>query len=312
MAERNKGVGRVTGLLHMFLFIAALFSVFVIYAYVDHKRLKSTAQRYIRSKLGLYGVDFRLARFVRMARIIQEEADRFIAVFPAHGRHLVIRGFQPGTVFDVPPDGAILSDEKRNVSWLFLEQKKQVYYSKLEGFIPGSACYVRRGAGKVVFGAEEIPGTIRDWFLIDRKNKKTGWLLQEPDALRQYRGFLLMDGFAPEEGELQDEGGRVILLDRARGKFALRDGSQELFRVYGHEDIESCRTTNEDGSDQKDVLELHLKGEKAPWRFDFKDMMEAARWRELLWDLSGNVPAGPPARRESRKLEPVPQDGRVF
>ncbi|MGC9490217.1 MAG: hypothetical protein ACP5CD_03205 [Thermovirgaceae bacterium] len=300
----------MTGLFHMFLFIVGLFSALLVYAYVDHKRFRSKARRYIESRLGLYGIDFNLTRFVRMARVNRPDSGEFLAVFPAHHRHLVIRDFSPETLFDVPPDGVILSDRERNLSWLFLEQKKQVFFSKLRGFLPESACYIRRGAGTVVFDAEEIPGNIRDWFLIDKKNGKTGWLLQDSDPPRQYRGFSLVEGFAPGEGELQDEGGRVILLDRERGTFALRDGSSHPFRVHRLADIISCITSSEAGSDELEVLELKVKGERDPWRFDFGDVDEAAEWRDRLLEASdGEVP---PVRKESGKLEPVPQGGKVL
>jgi len=300
----------VTGLFHMFLFIVGLFSAFLLYAYVDHKRLRSRARRYIQSRLGLYGIDFNLTRFVRMARVDRRDSGEFLAVFPDHDRHLVIRDFSPETLFDVPPDGVILSDRERNLSWLFLEQKKQVFFSKLRGFVPESACYIRRGAGTVVFDADEIPGNIRDWFLIDKNNGKTGWLLQDADVPREYRGFSLVEGFVPGEGELQDEGGRVILLDRARGTFALRDDSSRPFRVHRLADIISCNISTEDGSEEPEVLEIKIKGERDPWRFDFSDVNEAAEWRDKLL----TAPAGEisPVRKESTKLEPVPQGGKVL
>ncbi len=300
----------MTGLLHMFLFIVGLFSVFLVYAYVDHKRLRSKARRYIESRLGLYGIDFNLTRFVRMARVHRPESGEFLAVFPAHDRHLVIRDFSPETLFDVPPDGVMLSDRGKNLSWLFLEQKKQVFFLKLRGFVPESACYVRRGAGVVVFDAEEIPGNIRDWFLIDRKNGKTGWLLQDPETPRQYRGFSLVEGFAPGEGELQDEGGRVILLDRERGTFALRDDSHHPLQVHRLADITSCRISAEAGSDVPEMLEIRIKGERDPWRFDFGDVAEAAEWRDKLLEATAGEVS--PVRKESGKLEPVPQGGKVL
>ncbi len=300
----------MTGLFHMFLFIVVLFSAFLVYAYIDHKRLRSKARRYIQSRLGLYGVDFKLMRFVRMARFNRPDSQEFLAVFPAHDRHLVIRDFSPETLFDVPPDGVILSDRERNLSWLFLEQKNQVFFSKLRGFVPESACYVRRGAGTVVFDAKEIPGNIRDWFLVDKNNGKTGWLLQDADVPRHYRGFSLVEGFAPEEGELQDEGGRVILLDRKRGTFALRDDSSHPFRVHRLADIISGITSSEAGSDELEVLELKVKGERDPWRFDFGDVVEAAEWRDKLLEASAGE--APPVRKESGKLEPVPQGGKVL
>ncbi|MFP4482911.1 MAG: hypothetical protein ACLFN0_08985 [Thermovirgaceae bacterium] len=299
----------MTGLFHMFLFILVLFSAFILYAWVDHKRLRKKASRYIESRLGLYGIDFDLTRFVRMARINGLNTGEFIAVFPVHDRHLVIRNFSSGALFDVPPDGVILSDRERNLSWLFLEQKKQVFFTKLRNFVPDSACYVRRGAGRIVFDVEEIPGNIRDWFLVDRNNGKTGWLLQEPDAPRQYGGFLLVEDFAPGDGELQDEGGRVILLDRKRGKFAIRDDSRRPFRIHRLTDIVSCRPIAEPESGEMDLIELKVKGEKHPWRFGFDDIEEAAQWRDKLLEAPGHEVS--PVRKESVKLEPVPQGGKV-
>jgi len=296
----------MTGLLHMFLFVVILFSALILYAYLDHKRLRRKTIGYIQSKLGLYGVDFELTRFVRMARIKRDGSGEFIAVFPAHDRHMVIRDFEPGRSFDVPPDGVVLSDENRNISWFFLEQNKKVFYSRLEGFIPDSAGYIRRGAGKVVFGAKEIPGNIKDWFLVDPLNEKTGWLMMETGMPRRYKGLLLVHGFSPEEGELQDEGGRVILVDRPNGKFALRDGNDGLFRVYRFADILTCRTVAEEGDEEKNLLELKVDGEKEPLTFIFSDAAEATEWCEKFLETADKMREVAPSQREFKKLEPVP------
>jgi hypothetical protein len=99
-------------------------------------------------------------------------------------------------------------------------------------------------------------------------------------------------------------------LDRARGTFALRDDSSHPFRIHHLVDITSCNILAEDGSEEPEVLEIKIKGERDPWRFDFSDVNEAAAWRDKLL----TAPAGEisPVRKESTKLEPVPQGGKVL
>ncbi|MEA3508378.1 MAG: hypothetical protein U9R40_05640, partial [Synergistota bacterium] len=239
------------GLFHFFAFAALVIVGLILWAILEHGRNRRKAERYIREKLGMAGTPFKMARFVRMARIVQPETGRLTVVFYLHDKHITIDDFEPTEALDLGPDTVMLVDKKRNLSWYFADRSGKIYASKLENFTPDTLLFIRVGTGRVVFESDkiEIPGGNRDWFLVDAENA-AALRLAPDDSSVQGEVFSMFEGFGPTEGCLESEQGQTILADWETGVIALRPDRNTPFRLYDAGDIESVAPSGE----REDVL----------------------------------------------------------
>ncbi|MBO8153955.1 hypothetical protein [Thermovirga sp.] len=295
------------GIFRFLLFALLFFVVFVIYAFIDHKRLKNKAKKYLSKKLGLYNTPFEMTRYVRMARIVQEENRTFMGVFPIHDRHISLKDFMPKKVFDVPPDGVILGDDDKNSSYIFLDRDGKLHYGKIEGFLPELGGYVRRGARSVVFGVPDLPGSIKDWFVVDRQNEKTLFPRHDDGTgSLQSSFFYLLNDFIPSVGDIVNDKGAVILLDQSRGAFAIRENFGEDFKIYRGKDIERVELLPDGYNNSKPLLVISLRGAKDALSVGFDYENEAHAWSAKMKELKEESTGEGSPKRVFLRLLPVP------
>lgn len=296
--------GKGVGIFHFLLFALVFFVGFIIYAFIDHKRLQSKAKVYLGKKLGLYGVPFEMTRYVRMARVIREEDSTFLGVFPIHDRHIFLKDFVPNRIFHIPPDGVILGDDSRNRSYVFLDRKGKLHYGEVEEFLPQEGGYIRRGAKSVVLGVDDFPGTMKDWFVVDRHNRKTLFPRHDDgsDSL-QSSFFYFLEDFVPDVGDIVNDKGTVILVDQKEGSLALRMKFGEDFWIHKAKDIEDVSLV--EGEGKKMVLTLVLKGAKDALNLFFDHKDEAFAWVEKIRELKEGAFEGGKPRRVFVRLRPV-------
>lgn len=273
------------GLFHFFAFAALVIVGLILWAILEHGRNRRKAERYIREKLGMAGTPFKMARFVRMARIVQPETGRLTVVFYLHDKHITIDDFEPTEALDLGPDTVMLVDKKRNLSWYFADRSGKIYASKLENFTPDTLLFIRVGTGRVVFESDkiEIPGGNRDWFLVDAENA-AALRLAPDDSSVQGEVFSMFEGFGPTEGCLESEQGQTILADWETGVIALRPDRNTPFRLYDAGDIESVAPSGE----REDVLVISAREKRgiARYEFWFDSIEEADYWKNRIESLS--------------------------
>ncbi|MDO9509295.1 MAG: hypothetical protein Q7I97_08190 [Thermovirgaceae bacterium] len=267
----------MASLFRFFAFAALSITLVLVWAYFDFQRNRRKASSYIRERLGIFGDQYTMTRFVNMARIAGEDPDRFIAVFFRRGKHLEIRDFRPDRVIDLPPDGVVLSDTARNQTRIFVERGKRLFSLKMDNFAPGDFCTIKKGTGGVKFGGEEIPFSNKDWFLIDRKNGRScSPPLRETEPFPG-EGLYFYEGFAPTEGFLLDEDGGVLMIDENNLTAAFRESSSDPLRLYGPDDIISVEPSAED----PDVLDFKVRDKSRPeFSCEFEDAGEARFWMD--------------------------------
>ncbi|NBJ15521.1 MAG: hypothetical protein FNP40_08075 [Dehalobacter sp. 4CP] len=273
----------MASLFRFFAFSALLIAAFVLWAFIDYKRNRKKADRYIRERLGVYG-GFSMTRFVNMARVLKSDPDRFTGVFFRRGTHLEIADFHPDRVIDLPTDGVVLSDTSRNQTRIFVERGKTIYSLKIENFTPRGFSIVKRGTGRVQFLGEEMPASNKDWFLIDPDNGRSiSPPLKETEPWPG-EGFYLYEGFAPTEGFLLDEAGGILMVDEKNMTSAFRETTGDPLRLYGPEDIISVSVSPE----SPDFLDFKVRDKgRSGFSFEFDDAGEAAYWME--WFLKGKA-----------------------
>ncbi len=283
----------MASLFRFFAFSILLIAGVIVWAYIDYHRNRRKAARYIRERLGFFGGDFAMTRFVNMARVFKEDPDRFIAIFFRRNNHMEIPGFHPDRVIDLPTDGVVLSDTARNRSRIFVEKGKKIFYLKMDDFIPSGSCFIRRGTGGVRFGKDEIPASSKDWFLIDPDNGKScSPPLKEAEPWPG-DGFYFYEGFAPTEGFLLNEDGGVLMMDEKNMTLAFRETAAEPLRLYGPDDILSVVVSGED----PDVLDFKVRDKGHPeFSCEFDDAGEAGYWME--WFLKAKT------EKETKNVEP--------
>lgn len=267
----------MASLFRFFAFSALVILGVIVWAYIDYNRNRKKAVRYLRERLGFYGGDFTMTRFVNMVRISREEPDRFTAVFFLRDKHLDIPDFCPDLVIDLPTDGVLLSDTSRNQTRVFVERGKKILSLKMDNFVPRDMCIVKKGTGGVKFGEEEIPASNRDWFLIDPDSGKSCSPPQKGAEPWPGDGLYLYEGFAPTEGFLLNEEGGVLMVDEKNMTSAFRESTMDPLRLYGPDDILSVAVSGED----PDVLDFKVRDKGCPeFSFEFDDAGEAVYWME--------------------------------
>lgn len=289
----------MASLFRFFAFSALIITLVIVWAFFDFRRNRKKASSYIRENLGMSGNKYTMTRFVNMARIAEKDPDRLVAVFFRKGKHLEIKDFRPDRVVDLPTDGVVLSDTARNQTRIFVERGNKIFSLKMDNFVPGDTCIIKRGTGGVKFGVEEIPASNKDWFLIDQGNGRSCSPSLKESESWPGEGFYFYEGFAPTEGFLLNEEGGVLMVDEKNLTSAFRESSREPLRLYGPDDILSVETSAED----PDSLDFRVRDKDRPeFSFEFDDAGEARYWMD--WFLRSKKEKG--VAVSSRFVAPLP------